>query len=208
MFEDSLRLSSNISLDRFRKHELLDAVRIRKPTLVLDLDDTLICTFPLPLKLQYFQVRIKQCVFIATRPGLQKFLAEISKIYEVFIFTYAEKEYADKVLDIIAPEIDLEHRLYRDQCVKIQGYSVKDLRMIQRPLSRIILVDDTPSCALLQPPNLIHILPYQGDTSDTVLLDELLPTLQHCAKYTNTAEAAFQKVSNKEYPSLSTIQLL
>ena len=204
MLEDPAYIHvQNLDLDRCRTQELLETVRVRKPSLVLDLDDTLICSFPLPPKSDNFPVQIKKRkLFIAVRPGLRQFLEQISQVYEIFIYTYAEKEYADKVLNIIAPEIDNDHRLYREHCVKFHGYSVKDLRNLHRPLNRVILVDDTMSSGLLQPPNIIQIKPYSGEVDDKVLLEELLPILQHSAQYQNTAEAAYEKVSSHIYPSL------
>ena len=204
MLDDLVCINSqNLEMERCRTEELMDSVCMRKPSLALDLDDTLICSYNLPSKSHDFQVIVKRRrVFIAVRPGLQQFLEKISQIYEVFIYTNAEKEYADKVLNIIAPDIDEGHRLYRDQCKKFGGYSVKDLSTLHRPIHRILLVDDTPSNALLQPPNLIHISPFTGDVNDSVLLQELLPALRSLAEYQNIVEASYETISSNLYPSL------
>ncbi len=48
------------------------------------------------------------------RPHLHEFLTEMSKYYEIVIFTAALQDYADYILDRIDPDNQLiKHRLYR-----------------------------------------------------------------------------------------------
>ena len=47
------------------------------------------------------------------RPGTEEFLEQMSKYYEIVIFTAATQDYADWVLDKIDPEHHISHRLYR-----------------------------------------------------------------------------------------------
>lgn len=59
-------------------------------TLVLDLDETLI----------HFDDENKdEEVFYMVRPGLNKFLTEMSQIFEIVIFTAALQDYADWILN-------------------------------------------------------------------------------------------------------------
>jgi len=60
----------------------------KKPTLVLDLDETLI----------HFVSNEKK---FKLRPGCLHFLREMSQLYEVIVFTAAAQEYADFILNII-----------------------------------------------------------------------------------------------------------
>jgi CTD small phosphatase-like protein 2 len=68
------------------------------------------------------------------------------------------------ILDYIDPEKTLiDHRLYREHCVRIaEKVYTKDLKMINRELSEMILVDNSPVSYLCQLDNGVPILPYEG----------------------------------------------
>ena len=72
-------------------------------TLVLDLDETLI---------HYFEMGSEGGHFLI-RPGVDKFLDEMSELYEVVIFTAACQDYADWVLDQIDAKGRISYRMYR-----------------------------------------------------------------------------------------------
>ena len=71
-------------------------------TLVLDLDETLV---------HYYEVNGEGSFRV--RPGCDKFLQEMSEMYEVVIFTAAMQDYADWVLDSIDKNKRISFRLYR-----------------------------------------------------------------------------------------------
>lgn len=71
-------------------------------TLVLDLDETLV---------HYYEHNGEGSYRI--RPGCEKFLKEMSELYEVVIFTAAMQDYADWVLDNIDKPKYISYRLYR-----------------------------------------------------------------------------------------------
>ena len=60
------------------------------------------------------------------------------------MFTASHQCYADVVLDYIDPDRTLiHHRLYRDNCVVVNGVHIKDLRILrQRKLKDIVIVDN------------------------------------------------------------------
>lgn len=68
------------------------------------MDETLIHTFSvIGNKIEYSE-----------RPYCREFLAEMSKYYEIVIFTAGLAEYADEILDMIDPEKKhISYRLYR-----------------------------------------------------------------------------------------------
>jgi CTD small phosphatase-like protein 2 len=76
------------------------------PTLVLDLDETLV---------HYFEIGTQGKLLV--RPGASNFLKEMSKYYEVIIFTAAVKDYADWAIDQIDPGKVIKHRLYRQHAL-------------------------------------------------------------------------------------------
>ena len=71
--------------------------------MVLDLDETLI---------HYFEMGSEGGHFLV-RPGAEKFVKEMSQIYEVVIFTAGMQDYADWVLDQLDPHGYIKYRLYR-----------------------------------------------------------------------------------------------
>eukprot|EP00347_Sterkiella_histriomuscorum_P022565 403338002 len=115
-------------------------------TLVLDLDETLV---------HYFEIGSEGNFLV--RPGCDKFLKEMSEIYEVVIFTAAMQDYADWVLDQIDKEKHITYRLYRQHAFPYGHIFVKDLSRIGRDLSRTIIVDNVAENFQLQPDNGIFI---------------------------------------------------
>jgi len=140
-------------------------------TLVVDLDETLVHYAEIPGKLNELRVR----------PYASYFLSEVSKYYEIVVFTAAMQEYADWVLDNIDKDHHISHRLYR-QHASPDGYNfVKDLSKIGRELTKTIIVDNLAENFRLQPDNGIYIKPWYDDHEDTALL-ELAPLLIEIAK--------------------------
>ena len=70
--------------------------------MVLDMDETLI---------HYTEANKNGSLLI--RPYCHEFLEEMSKYFELVIFTAAVKEYADSILDSIDKKGLLSYRLYR-----------------------------------------------------------------------------------------------
>lgn len=66
----------------------------------------------------------------ATRPYVNRFLKDISRHWEVVIFTAGTKEYADLILNELDKENYITRRLYRDSCLQIEGVFVKDLKAL------------------------------------------------------------------------------
>ena len=69
-------------------------------------------------------------------------LKRIQKKYDVFIFTAAQSDYGNLIIDRIAPHIRECRRFFRDSCVNDLGYSVKDLSVLRTNLKQTLLVDD------------------------------------------------------------------
>lgn len=156
-----------------------------KKTLVLDLDETLVHSSFKPIPDADFHIQIElentiHTVYVRKRPGVDNFLLEVYKIYEVVIFTASLAKYADPLLDILDPSGGLKSRLFREGCVQHYGNYVKDLRQLGRPLKDTILIDNSPFSYMFQPDNAIPITSWFSDQSDRQLY-ELLPFLQSIA---------------------------
>ena len=84
-------------------------------------------------------------LFVLFRPEVKAFIEKMSKLYEVVVFTAGEEHYASKVLDQLDPNGDIfSGRLYRDSCTICNGIYIKDLTKLGRPLSDVIIVDNSP----------------------------------------------------------------
>ena len=127
--------------------------------LVLDLDETISHSLKLNFGNYFF-----------LRPGTIEFLNELSKFYEIIIFTSSPKEYADDILDKIDSNGNLiSHRLYKSHVIFEKGKSVKKLELIGRDLNKIIFVDNLKYNAKYNLKNLYLIPSWTDDINDAEL---------------------------------------
>ncbi|KAA1120796.1 Nuclear envelope morphology protein 1 [Puccinia graminis f. sp. tritici] len=170
----------------------------RNKTLVLDLDETLIhstsrlggigggkawsnqSNTSAGLKVRVVEVVLDGRIVVYhvyKRPWVDFFLKTVSSWYTVVIFTASMREYADPVIDWLDQGRGLiEGRLFRESCTNIQGSYVKDLTVVERDLSKVCLVDNSPISYGLHQANGIPIEGWLNDPQDEGLL-ELLPML-------------------------------
>ncbi|KAJ2800157.1 CTD small phosphatase-like protein 2 [Coemansia guatemalensis] len=154
-------------------------------TLVLDLDETLVhCALTkvdnadLVFQVEYNAVNYD--VYCRLRPGYKEFLERASKLFEVVVFTASQQVYADQLLNWIDPERRyIRHRLFRDSCVYVNTNYVKDLGILGRDESKLLLVDNCPQAYAYQQSNGIPIESWYEDKNDCELMQlmEFLETL-------------------------------
>jgi len=149
--------------------------------LVLDLDETLVHSSFKPIPDPDFTVDIElegviHRVYVLKRPGVDHFLREVGKKFEIVVFTASLAKYADPLLDVLDKDRVVQYRLFREACVQHYGNYVKDLRQLGRPLEHSIIVDNSPFSYMFQPENAIPILTWFQDKNDRQLYD-LLPFL-------------------------------
>ena len=172
----------------FIKVPYLNKECMKKFTLVLDLDETLICYKINPLDDRQGILRF--------RPYLDEFLDVVSKYYELVIFTSATTEYADPIIDAIEQNnLYFDYRLYRQHAIVYNNDFVKDLSRLGRDLSKVIIVDNMPQNFRLQKENGIFIKAFWGeDVDDTALYDLGLILEQIALKFTDLRKGiAFYK---------------
>lgn len=178
--------------------------RKRKKTLVLDLDETLIHSLSrgaprllggsggsshmIELKVN----NVATLYYVYKRPFCDFFLKEISKWFELQIFTASVKEYADPIIDWLESDIvdkgreqgDVEpiftKRYYRTDCTYRLGVGyIKDLSKFfpkDDDLKNVLILDNSPVSYALHEHNGVMIEGWINDQSDRDLLN-LLPML-------------------------------
>mmetsp|Transcript_35759 Transcript_35759/g.82810 ORF Transcript_35759/g.82810 Transcript_35759/m.82810 type:complete len:432 (+) Transcript_35759:1-1296(+) len=138
------------------------------PTLVLDLEGTLVkSTWDKKYGWRH-----------AKRPGVDKFLTEMSNYYEIVLFSPNIAGNAEPIMLMLDKNQRVMHRLFRESTKFVNGVHVKDLSYMNRNMKKMVLIDDDPAAYQLQPDNAIHIEPFNNprDKSDTSL-EDLIPIL-------------------------------
>ena len=77
-----------------------------------------------------------------SRPYAHTFIRELSKYYELVIFTAGLKDYADWIINDFDKQGYISHRLYRDDTKYRNGVYVKDLGKLGRDLTKTIIIDN------------------------------------------------------------------
>lgn len=140
-------------------------------TICLDLDNTLILSTTRAPPICDFIIKVDgEDVFVVKRPFLDNFLAEVSKIADIYLFTSAEEEYVNQILEYLDPfDRIFKKKFYRDSCRLINGIYVKDIRICGVDLSKIAIVDDYENSYCLTPYNGIYIKPFVDIVKDCEL---------------------------------------
>ena len=171
--------------------------------LVLDLDETLIHSLlrsqprlafsgaPLPKVVEIQLNGLASLYYVYKRPHCDYFLLEISKWYELQIFTASVREYADPIIDWLENTIRAKRRnlrdtpvftkrYYRDHCTLRKGVGyVKDLSKFfaADELKSVVILDNSPVLYALHEDNAVMIEGWINDQHDRDLLN-LLPMLR------------------------------
>ncbi|KAF1002608.1 uncharacterized protein LOC141700752 [Apium graveolens] len=189
--------ASDICRSLFAGKPLPPVIPPERKTVFLDLDETLIHSSPeIPPGKFDFVVRPaidgrRTEFFVAKRPFVDEFLENLSKKYEIVVFTAGIEEYASLVIDKIDRNKVISHRLYRDSCKENDGKFVKDLSELGRDMKRVVLVDDNPNSYEFQPDNAIRIKPFIDDFEDGEL-KKVMEFLQGCDSFDDMRDAVEQ----------------
>mmetsp|Transcript_5395 Transcript_5395/g.6826 ORF Transcript_5395/g.6826 Transcript_5395/m.6826 type:complete len:271 (+) Transcript_5395:450-1262(+) len=145
-----------------------------KKSLVLDLDETLVHSSFEVVEDPDFVITVnlkgaKFDVYVIKRPGVDEFLNELAKYYEIIIFTASLPKYAVKVLDVLDKNKVIEATLFRDSCTLHEGNFIKDLSLLGRSLESTIIVDNSPYSYQFQPANAIGVSTFTDDKNDREL---------------------------------------
>ncbi|KAF9764317.1 putative C-terminal domain small phosphatase [Nosema granulosis] len=198
--EEKVDLSSCQSLSAehvgYKDNHIFDYLLPRKtddlPTLVLDLDSTLVYSTYESTKDFDYRIFIERkdstmAIFVKERPFLRRFLKQLSEKYEIVIFTASKEKYASQVISRLGGKKYIQHALFRESCSLVDGNYIKDLSRLGRDLERTIIVDDAAVAFSFHPRNGINIKPYFGQEDDTEL-KSLCNRLSDLSSHTNLVE--------------------
>ena len=194
----TFRFCSMVHIDEINKRlvNLPDFEQGKRQTLIFDLDETLIhCTEAQKTKGEVnlpitFANGDQITVGINIRPYAKYALEELSKYYQIIVFTASHSAYANKVIDNLDPQKQyIKHRLFREDCVYLpHGVYTKDLRIFNnRKLSELILVDNSPHTYVFHKSNGVPIIPFYDNYDDNQLL-YLVNYLKTLARIGNSRE--------------------
>jgi CTD small phosphatase-like protein 2 len=91
----------------------------------------------------------------------------------------------------------IDHRVFRDSCVPVDGNYLKDLEVLGRDLSKVIIVDNSPQAYGYQIDNGIPILSWFDNENDEELM-KLLPFLKQCLQVNDVRPLIHKKFQMKE----------
>ena len=146
-----------------------------KPILCVDLDETLVHTVPTSSSKNYmgsgYSIGYKmEGFYLMLRPYLSLFLQEMKRHYELRVFTSSEESYASQIINKIDESGSLFTKKYfRQNCRLVNGRLVKDLRVLECDLRRVVLMDNSVVSFCLQLSNGVYIKSFYGSAYDSEL---------------------------------------
>ncbi|XP_023298765.2 mitochondrial import inner membrane translocase subunit TIM50-C-like [Lucilia cuprina] len=105
------------------------------------------------------------------RPGVDVFLQECAKHFEIVVFTAEQGMTVFPILDALDPNGYIMYRLVRDATHFIDGHHVKNLDNLNRDLKKVIVIDWDPNATQMHPDNTFNIARWKGNDDDSQLFD-------------------------------------
>lgn len=190
-----IQRSEHLSLSRAKKVQLPVQVGQARPTLLFDIDETLVhcdiknettsfdkrvrIMMTIPPKQKVMVLPLLPQANVNIRPYAGKLLKNLSKQFEIGVFTAAAAHYAREIVNILDPDNSvIKFCLSRENCYEIHpNVYIKDLRVISnRDLKKVFLVDNAAYSYAYQLDNGIPIVGYYEGKEDEELrhLEEYL----------------------------------
>jgi len=173
-----------------------------KKTLILDLDETLVHSGFHPFNRKSdFTLNIKvdgknHTIYVLKRPYVEEFLSEIAPYYEIIIFTASISEYASPLLDMLDKNKLTSGRLFRQHCLFNHGLYLKDIKIIQKDLKDVIIIDNNPVSYVMNQDNGLPILTWYDDLNDRELIN-FIPLLKYLSTEDDVREV-IKKIVDKQ----------
>jgi CTD small phosphatase-like protein 2 len=118
------------------------------------------------------------------RPHLFPFLERMGQLFEVYVFTAAQRSYAEAVVrKLNRGRLLVRDVMHREHCFETRkGRFLKDLRIVgNRSLQDIVIIDNLVESFGLQLTNGVPILEFAGATQDKELLN-IIPLMERISQ--------------------------
>ena len=173
-----------------------------KKTLILDLDETLVHSSFVPFEKNDITLNVDfesvmYNIYVLVRPGAEEFIKKVSKYFEIVIFTASISKYALPLLDILDHEKKIKYRLTREHCTFLNGIYIKELKKLNRNLSDLIIVDNSPLAYAFDSDNGLPIKTWYDDPNDNEL-DKIYPLLEFLSRVNDVRQFINKFVNNNE----------
>jgi len=178
-----LEMASGREYDIIDAREELSFTGTSFPTLVLDLDETLVHSSPDTKFVDHDYVIYdddhKQQVKVYKRPYVDTFIDVASRYFEIIIFTASYACYCDPILKTIKHNELISKRLYNTS-VRSNGSTYEKDLYLTTPSNmphRLVMVDNSPESCISHHENLWLVSSYRGVHPDFELIALLLVLL-------------------------------
>jgi len=181
--EEPQTKDNNTTNKKLELHKtILPPPNLKRKTLILDLDETLVHSTIKPVTHHHITVDVlidgMTCTFyVIKRPHVDLFLKKVAEWFDLIIFTASMQQYADPLIDQLDTGKLVKGRLFRESCLAKEGNFVKDLGLIGQDLATTIIVDNSPIAYSHNKENALPIENWMGDNPQDDALLNLLPFL-------------------------------
>ena len=148
--------------------------------------------------------------YVKLRPGLEQFLENVSKVYELHIYTMGTRQYAKNIADIIDPD----HKVFGDRILSRDesgSMTAKNLQRLFPVDTKMVVIIDDRGDVWKWSPNLIKVTPYDffvgiGDINSSFLpkKPDLKPSPKAMAATGTKPTTDVREGATKEEPEPST----
>ena len=201
--------------------------------LVIDLDETLIHTSFKKIPNPDFQIQLDSTIYskkksennsieelsiqkiveayIRIRPGVNEFLLQLSKYYDLYVYSASSKNYLNNIMKHLDKNNIIKKCYCRDDCIIYVENSekdfdkpnnkynyVKDLKKINKDLRNVVFVDNNIMSFKLQEKNGIPIKSFYDDIDDIELF-KLIPILKNLSGFYDVRIEIEKFVKNKTF---------
>jgi TFIIF-interacting CTD phosphatase-like protein len=158
---------------------------VRKPLLILDVDETLVYADEKPVRGREPDFRVGPYL-VYRRPFVAEFLAAVGQWFELAVWSSASGAYVNGVVANVFGGTPLAFVWACDRCTRrfdsefgeyFYAKNLSKLRRLGYALERTLIIDDSPEKLARHYGNHIRVRPFTGDPTDRELLD-LLPFLE------------------------------
>ena len=201
--------------------------------LVIDLDETLIHTSFQKIEKPDLQILLDSSIskknitnknnnngipipkpveaYIRIRPGVDEFLSQMSKYYDIYVYSASSKNYLNTIIKNIDKNNIIKECFCREDCIMYvedceedfdkpnNKYNyIKDLKKINKDLRNIVFIDNNAISFKLQEKNGIPIKSWYDDYEDLELY-KLIPILKNLSGFYDVRVEISKFVQNKTF---------